>query len=141
MIKKTLGMSLIVLAFNCGTIKTAEQPTKSPENTEQQQVPWGTWVLVQRSGGITGATHTFEPAAKEKVLLIEKNKLIVWEKDIKKSEQAFVIEKGKVLESAVLQDILKGEESLPQSIKFKDGNLILRTQCYDCYTEVYQRIQ
>ncbi|MBW3519878.1 hypothetical protein [Flavobacterium sp. NKUCC04_CG] len=142
MIKKIIGMGLAFVAFNCGTIKTAEGASEPPiKKEQQQQSPLGTWVLVQRSGGITGATATFDPAAKEKVILIESNKFIVWEKDVKKSEQAYVIEKGKVIESTVPQDILKGEQSMPQSITFKDGNLVLRTQCYDCYTELYQRIR
>ncbi|WP_430614780.1 hypothetical protein [Flavobacterium sp. JP2137] len=132
MIKRISMLVFSVLLWSCGGLKPVVTHDLSP---------LGTWVLVSRSGGLAGTTTTFDAAHRESVLQLEQDRMIRWEKGQKISEQSYVIEPGKVIESAEPQDILKAAESMPQSLMLKDGQLILRGQCYDCYTDRYQRFR
>ncbi|GEM_PF-1322105 len=131
MAAKIFFVGLTLMAISCSSLK--QKGDKDPSHL-------GTWVLIQRSGGFTGAVKDFDSNKKENVLVLEQHLMIRLENDQKRSEQEYVIEKGRVIESSEPQDILKGESSMPESISLKDGKLILRGQCYDCYTDIYQRL-
>lgn len=128
---KIIFLSLTLMIVSCSSLK--------PTNKNDQSY-MGTWVLIERSGGFTGSVTNFDSQKKEQVLLLEQDKMTRWENGQQRSEQEYTIEKGRVIESSEPQDILKGDSSIPESISLKDGQLILRGQCYDCYTDVYQRI-
>lgn len=123
------GLSVFVLS--CGVVKNDDDKTKSV---------LGHWVLIERSGGFAGKTTNFEQSQREKVLVLEGDKLILWDKEQNKTEQSYVIEKGKVIESSEPKNILIADQLMPQSIELKEGRLILKGQCYDCFTEIYQRL-
>lgn len=128
---KILFLSLTLMIISCGSLKQTDT---------KDQSHLGTWVLIQRSGGFTGSVTNFDIKKKEQVLLLEQDKMTRWENGQQKSQQNYTIEKGRVIESSEPQDILKGDSSIPESISIQEGQLILRGQCYDCYTDVYQRI-
>ncbi|MCP1997182.1 hypothetical protein [Flavobacterium sp. HSC-61S13] len=128
---KILFLSLTLMIISCGSFKQTDT---------KDQSHLGTWVLIQRSGGFTGSVTNFDIKKKEQVLLLEQDKMTRLENGQQKSQQNYTIEKGRVIESSEPQDILKGDSSIPESISIQEGQLILRGQCYDCYTDVYQRI-
>ncbi|MDN3708690.1 hypothetical protein QW060_16430 [Myroides ceti] len=129
--KKFLLLLLILnLTYACTTMKN---------NSAQAHV--GEWVLIQRSGGITGQTVTFDPEKKQHIIKITPSTLSVYENSHKLSEKPYTIEKGTVIESSEPQNILKTGVMNKQSINVENEQLILKAQCYDCFTEVYQRIK
>jgi|SRR5690554_94333 len=96
----------------------------------------GTWILEQKSGGFTGRTITPE---KETKLVIKKDKMFSYENGTLIAESDFKIEKGKVIQSTELQDIIISNQIKKQSISVKGDTLIIADQCYDCFTYVYLR--
>lgn len=131
MAAKTVFLVLTLMIISCSSLKKTDT---------KDQSHLGTWVLIQRSGGFAGTVTHFDSKKKEQVLILEQDKMTRWENGQQKSQQHYTIEKGRVIESSEPKDILKGESSMPESISIKEGQLILRGQCYDCYTDVYQRI-
>jgi len=128
--KSLILLFLMVLIVSCTTMKN---------NSIQAHV--GEWVLIQRSGGIMGKTTNFDPEKQEQVLKMTSKVLTIIEKGQKRSERSYSIEKGTVIESSEPQNILKTDQLKTQSIYIENEQLILKGQCYDCYTEVYQRIR
>jgi len=121
---------LTVLTISCSTMKN---------NSSQAHI--GEWVLIQRSGGIMGRTTSFDADKKEQVLIISPKTISIIEKGQKRSERTYTIEKGAVIESSEPQNILKTNQLMSQSINIENEQLILKGQCADCFTEVYQRIR
>lgn len=128
--KKTMGKILSILGLlvitSCGICK------KSGNEFD------GTWLLESKSGGITGKTTKPENEVK---LIIKGDKIKVYENNKLTSEYDFKVEKGKVIESAEPGNIIVSNQFKKQSISIKDNKLILREQCYDCYTYVYLKKQ
>ncbi len=123
--KYIIPFILIMTSTGCASLKKEKHPFD------------GTWLLIQYSGGFMGKTQVPE---KETILTIRNGKMTRTEEGKMISEDSFNVEKGKVIESDQPQDIVASEKLLKQSITIKKDTLILRDQCYDCFTYLYKRI-
>ena len=106
---------------------------------KKERTPFdGTWLLIQSSGGFIGKTQLPE---KETLLLLQNGKMTRIEEGNIISEDVFKVEKGKVIESKQPQYILISGKQLKQSVTIKNDTLILRDQCYDCFTYRYKKVK
>lgn len=96
----------------------------------------GTWILQQQSGGFGG--RTIKPE-KEIKLVIKNGKISRFEDNQLISQEDFKIEKGKVIHSSELQDIIISKKLMKEAISVKGDSLIISQQCYDCYSFLYTR--
>lgn len=96
----------------------------------------GTWILQQQSGGFAG--RTIKPE-KEIKLVIKNGKITRFEDNQLISQEDFKIEKGKLIHSSELQDIIISKKLMKEAISVKGDSLIISQQCYDCYSFLYTR--
>lgn len=94
----------------------------------------GTWVLQQQSGGFAGMTIRPE---KESLLVIGNGMIAQYENGVLISKTPFKVEKAKVIQSTELQDVVATDRIMKQSVSVSGDTLILKDQCYDCYSYQY----
>lgn len=122
---KKIAFSLIALtAFSCGTLKKDATGYN------------GTWILKSKSGGFAGMTTKPDNEVK---LVIKNDKIKRYEDGKLISEDAFKVEKAKVIQSTEPQDVIVTPSIMKQSISVSGDTLVIADQCYDCYTYLYVR--
>lgn len=98
----------------------------------------GKWKLLHKTGGITGQTFAAE---KEVILEIKKGKLTRKENGQLILESKFEIIQGKVIETTEPKDLLNTQALIKQSIALHGDTLVLKDQCFDCFTYVYTKMK
>lgn len=124
--KYFLPVFVLLFSMSCKSIKDQPSPYE------------GKWLLVRTSGGFSGQE---KPIDKEVILEIKNGKLTRTENGVLVLEAAFALEKGKVIETTEPADLLKSNSLIKQSITVDHDTLVLKDQCYDCYTHVYKKIK
>lgn len=122
--KNLIYLIVPLLAISCTTLK------------QKQEGYNGTWILQQQSGGFTGMTIKPE---KESKLVIKGDKLKRFVDGKLISEEPFKVEKAKVIHSQEPQDVIVSNKLMKEAIYTKNDTLIIKQQCYDCYTFIYLR--
>lgn len=115
-------LSVALIIIGCSVLKT----NNSLYN--------GTWLLQSKSGGFTG--RTLAPDVETK-LVIKNNKMRMYENGKLVSENAFELEKRKVIQSSEIEDVIVNNHFKKQSVTISNDTLIITDQCYDCFTYYY----
>ncbi len=140
---KKIVLSFVILIALDSCQKDIDVPDKKFENL------FGTWSWVYSSGGFNGATIT--PTTENKTIKIEYKENGVYKKVVNKkvSKMTFKFEKRESIYSSEKEYVIvysKGKFSkkgvVSHSIDFIGvDTIVLRDECYDCYSHIYARIE
>ena len=114
--------------------------TISCKNDDLDSKLYGTWTWLESSGGYSFLRYT--PETEGYYLAIEFDKsgnFKIYKNEQLETIDKFTIKKGKSIYTSKITNLLEyKEQSIMQSIEFvKNDTLILRDECYDCFTHIY----
>ncbi|TBW28519.1 hypothetical protein [Gramella sp. KN1008] len=100
----------------------------------------GSWRLIKISGGFEGTTTEYDENDDKFVIEFRKEDFISSKngKELEKTKYRIIM--GKSIRTTEDVPLIIYETGKKQSFEFRNGNLILFDECYDCFQNEYVRL-
>jgi len=109
------------------------------KNNERSELK-GRWNWISSSGGYARMTYTPESTGTTKQLKIGINKIYFYENNNRKEKTKYRMIKSTSIYSRRNAELIETKSSdIRQSFEIRNDTLILREECFDCFTHMYTK--
>lgn len=133
--RKFIGILLLSIFISSCSISSGPTAT----NLSEKDLI-GEWRLIRISGGFAGTTTEYGENDERFVVEFKKSDFVSSKdgKELKSARYKVVL--GKSIRSTEDVPLIIYETGEKQSFEFRDGNLFLFDECYDCFVHEYIRL-
>jgi hypothetical protein len=128
--KKIIYFTALITFMACATHKKEVGNNANPLT--------GKWNWVNSTGGFAGIQQTPESTGKSRHLLIDDTHIKYYEDQELINNEGYTTGFDKVIEHTEEKEVIYSQNN-KMSYTIRNDTLILKEQCYDCFTHVYIR--